>query len=222
MRGLVKWSAVLGLAVGLGWMRSADAQASYAATQDLALSAFGGLTGNYTNLEGGKNIGISAGVDLALPSFHRYRPVVEVRGTYPMTGGQIDAQREFLGGLRVERQYARWHPYVDFLVGRGQIDYQNGGFTYGNFTYLFSTSTVYSGGVGVDVDLTHHFAIRGDVQGQHWDTPFPVTPTTTTVASAKSNAVFAALGTAPQTIYPKMLTLGVVYRFDFNPHHHRR
>ena len=223
MRGLWKWSVVVGMAWGWAGLRSADAQASFAATQQLSLSAFGGLTGNWTDLEGGRNLGITAGVDLALPSYHRYRPVLEVRGTYPLEGGQIDAQKEFLGGLRVERQYTRWHPYLDVEVGRGQLDYKNGGFTYGDYTYLYSTSTVYSGGGGLDVDVTRHLAVRGDVQVQHWDTPFPATATTTPVVAtrARPEIFVAAAGTAPQTIYPTMVTLGVVYRFDFNPRHRK-
>ena len=199
MRGLLKWAGWLGIVVGLGGVRFAEAQSSFTATQPLSLSAFGGMTGNWTGLAGGRNLGITAGADLALPTYRRFRPVLEGRGTYTVAGGHIDAQKEFLGGLRVERQYTRWHPYVDFLAGRGQIDYQSGGFTYGAYTYLVSTSVVYSGGGGVDFDMSHHFAARGDFQLQHWDIPFPT-----------------------GTIYPKMATAAVVYRFDFNHHPRRR
>ncbi len=224
---LMKWAVVIAMAVGLAEVREAGAQASFTATQTLALSAFGGLSGNYTDLEGGKNLGITAGVDLALPTYHRYRPVLEGRGTYALDGGSIDAQKEVLGGLRVERQFRRWHPYLDFLAGRGQIDYQNHGFSYGDFTYISSTSTVYSGGGGLDVDLTRHLSVRGDVQVQHWDTPFPATTppvpvTVTQSARVRPDVVIGAPGTAPQTIYPTMGTLAVVYRFDFNHHYRRR
>ena len=227
MRGLLKWAGLLGVVIWLSGTRVAEAQASFAATQPLALSAYGAVTGNWTNLDGGRTLEITAGVDLALRSYRRFRPVLEARGTYPMVDGQIDAQKEFLGGLRVERQYTRWHPYLDFLAGRGQLNYKNGGFTYGAYTYLFSTSVVYSGGAGLDVDLSHHFAVRGDFQVQHWDTPFPSSSTATPVAvvvtdRARPNAFVAAAGTAPQTIYPRMATVGVVYRFDFNHHPRRR
>lgn len=208
MRGLLKWAGLMGMMVGPLGSRVAVAQSSFTATQPLAISAFGGGTGNWTGLAGGRNLGITAGADLALPTRRRFRPVLEVRGTYAFVPGQIDAQKEFLAGLRVERQYTRWHPYVDFLAGRGQMDYQNGGFTYGDLTYISSTTVVYSFGGGTDFDLSHHFAARGDLQIQHWDTPFP--PGITTA------------GTVPQTIYPKMATVGVVYRFDFNHHPKRR
>ena len=223
MRGLLKWAGLLCMACGVCEGHLAEAQASFAATQTLSLSAYGGVTGNWTGLDGGRNLGITAGADLALPTYRRFRPVLEARGTYPIADGQINAQREFLGGLRVERQYTRWHPYVDFLAGRGQLNYQHGGFTYGAFTYLVSTSAVYSGGGGVDFDLSRHFAVRGDFQVQHWDTPFPSTATasSTAVATDRLRPETITVTTAPQTIYPKMATVGVVYRFDFNHHAHR-
>lgn len=224
MRGLLKWAGLMCMLVGMCGSRVAGAQSSFTATQALSLSAFGGATGNWTELDGGRNLGITAGVDLALPTYRRFRPVLEGRGTYPVDGGHIDAQKEFLGGLRVERQNTRWHPYVDILVGRGQLNYQSGGFTYGSYTYLFSTSTVYSGGGGVDVDLSHHFAVRGDFQVQHWDTPFPSSASAipVSVLSNRARPETVVVTTAPQTIYPRMATVGVVYRFDFNHHPRRR
>lgn len=226
MRGLLTCVGLIGVLVGLSGSRGAGAQSSFTATQPLALSAFGGITGDWTNLEGGRNLGITAGVDLALPSYRRFRPVLEVRGTHSFMPGQIDAQKEFLGGLRVERQYNRWHPYVDFLAGRGQMDYQNGGLTYGDLTYISSTTAVYSLGGGADFDLSRHFSVRGDFQVQHWDTPFPSGITTTPVVVAtgrpQPQTIVVPAGAAPQTIYPRMATVGVVYRFDFNHHPKRR
>ena len=224
MRGLIQWAVMIGMAVGLSGARMAEAQASYTATQDLSLSAFGGATGNWTRIEGGRNAGITAGVDLALPTYHRYRPVLEGRGTYPIADGAIDAQKEFLAGLRVERQFGRWHPYGDFMVGRGKINYQNDGLTYGPLTYISSVSAIYSFGGGVDADLTSHFAVRGDVQVQRWDTPFPasLTTATATATGARPAVIVAAAGSLSPTVYPTMVTLGVVYRFNFNPRHHRR
>ena len=135
-------SPLLGLALfgALIWIQASplqgQARASATATQQLSLSAFGGGTGTYTNLLGGRNLGITAGADLAFMTFHRYRPVLELRGTVPIHGGQIDSQKSFLGGLAVEREFGRVHPYVDFLVGRGQITYQNGGLQVGSVIFL--------------------------------------------------------------------------------------
>lgn len=186
----------------------AQAGATATASQQLALSAFGGGTGTYTGIYGGRNLGITAGADLAFLTYHRFRPVLELRGTYPIHNGQIDAQRNFLGGLKVERDFGRLHPYADFLIGRGQIDYQRGGLLVGSVLFLSSTSTVLSPGVGLDYDLTPNWAIKGDFQYQHWNVPFAMSngaPAPVTIVQAPGG-----------TISPKVITVGAVYRFDFN------
>ena len=67
----------------LGWARASEAQ-NPTAIQRMQLSAFGGATGDFTGLGGGKNVGITAGVDLAVAPVRNWlRPTVEVRGTYP-------------------------------------------------------------------------------------------------------------------------------------------
>ena len=206
-----------------GETRTAEAQkaATSTASQQLALSAFGGGTGTYTNLLGGRNLAITAGANLAFPTFYRYRPVLELRGSYPIHGGTIDAQKNFLGGLKVERQFGRLHPYVDFLVGRGEIVYQRGGLQLGSVLFLSSTSTVFSPGVGLDYDVTPHWAAKVDFQYQHWDVPFATAngaPAPITFISTPAGIVQAS---TTGTLHPKVLTLGAVYRFDFN-HHYRR
>ncbi len=178
------------------------AQSAATAVQDLGISAFGLATGNWTNLSGGRNLAITAGGDLAFLSFHRFRPVLEIRGTYPFYGGQVDRQKAVMGGLKVERQFGNFRPYANFLVGRGVIDFQHGGYIYSGYLYIRTVSTVYSPGVGVEYDLTRHWALKADLQYQHWDTP--------AVPSGVVN--------------PRLLSAGAVYRFDFNHHAkaHRR
>ena len=176
---------------------TAIAQAIPAGTQKLQLSAFAGGTGTFTDLEAGKNFGITAGADLSFLFFRLVRPSFEIRGTYPIDGGHISAQKNFLLGPKVEYPIGRFHPYVDFLVGRGQIDYHSPGFLFGDFRYLSSTTTVYSPGLGLDYNLTHNIAIKADAQFQHWDTPV----------------------TTSGVLHPTAVTLGVLYNFDFNPHH---
>src|ERR1700727_3630557 len=80
----------------------AFAQPVPAGTQRLQVSAFGGLTGTYTGLEGGKNLGITAGADLTFLAFRQFRPSFEVRGTYPIDEGHISRQKNFLLGPKVE------------------------------------------------------------------------------------------------------------------------
>lgn len=195
MTRLNPWTSLALLASMVTLTNVAQAQAGSTASQQLALSAFGAGTGTLTGL--GKNLAVTAGVDLSFMSFRRYRPVAEIRGTYPIDNGKVAGEKNVLAGLRVERQYGSIHPYVDFLVGRGELDYK--GYQVDNFVYLKTTSTIYSPGFGVDYDLTNHWALKGDFQFQRWETPVR----------------------ASGTIYSKAVSLGAVYRFDFNPRHRR-
>jgi opacity protein-like surface antigen len=180
-----------------GLTHTALSQASPAGTQKLQLSAFAGATGTFTGFEGGKNLGITAGADLTFLGFRLFRPSFEARGTYPIDKGHISSQKNFLLGPKVEYPLGRFHPYADFLIGRGEIDYHSPGFIFGNTLYISTNTTVYSPGVGADYNFTHNLALKADAQFQHWDTPV--------VTSG--------------TIHPVALTLGVVYNFDFNPRH---
>jgi hypothetical protein len=177
----------------------AGAQATPTASKLFEISAFGGITGTYTGLSGGRNLGITAGLDVGLRSYHGFRPILEGRGTYPIDGGEIDAQKSALGGIRVEHGVLRnLTVYGDFLIGRGEIDYQNGGYPSPDGYYLFlsSTTTVLSPGAGVNYRFTDHFSGFLDGQFQHWDTP----------------------ATPSGSIWAKPLTAGVRYRFNFNRH----
>ena len=194
------WACRIGLCAaslltGL-WGDRAEAQSDATAVQPLALSAFGMGTGTYTNIEGGRNLGVTAGGDLAFLTYRRLRPVLEVRGNYPFYGGQVDRQKSFEGGLKVERQFGALRPYANFLIGRGETDFKNG-FLVGNLLYLKTVSTVYSPGFGVEYDVTPQWAAKVDFQYEYWNTPV------------------AASGTA----HPKAFSGGVVYRFDFNHHY---
>jgi hypothetical protein len=178
----------------------AVAQATPAATQPIHLSAFGGITGSYTGLEQSKNLGITAGVDVSFKPFYRLYPSAEFRGTYPIDDGTVAAEKNFLGGLKLERPYGFTHPYGDILYGRNKIDYLDGGYPNANGTLLYieSISNILSFGGGVDIDLTPHFAAKFDGQFQRYETPV----------------------TASGAIYAKAFTVGVVYRLDLNHHFH--
>jgi hypothetical protein len=172
-----------------------------AGTQQLQIAVFGGLTGTFTDLSGGKNLAITAGGDLTFLAFHSFRPSFEIRGTYPIDGGSISSQKNFLLGPKVEYPIGHFHPYADFLLGRGGIDYHSPGYTFGNVRYISSNTFVYSAGVGVDYNFTHNLLGKADVQFQHWETP----------------AVESGV------IHPIAITLGATYTFDLNPgHRHQR
>jgi hypothetical protein len=187
-----------GLALGilsiLDGAQAARGQAMPTATQESSLSVFAGATGVYTGVGGGRNLSFTAGGDFSLHSFFGFRPAVEVRGTYPIHDGGVDDQKSILAGVRVERPIGRFHPYGDFLIGRGEIDYINSN------SYLYTSTPVYSPGAGFEYDLTPHFAFRVDAQDQHWDTPVN-----------RSGSAWAKQG-----------TLAVTYRFNFNHHTKQR
>jgi hypothetical protein len=174
------------------WVSAAAAQSLPTASRPLELSAFGGVSADYTGFNGGKNGSLSAGVDLALPPYRGLRPTLELRGIYPEDKGTIVSQKAGFGGLRVDFLLGhRYHPYGDFLFGRGEMDYAAPGYPYNNYNFLVTTTYVYSPGGGVDIDLPHHLALKLDAQYQSWGG----TPTT-------SSSVHSTIG-----------TLGVVYRF---------
>ena len=176
----------------------AFSQVSGSASGPLQLSVFGAGTGTWTGLQGGKNLAVTAGVDLSFRKYRGFRPAVEVRGTYPIHGGHFVSEESFLVGPKVEYAYGKFRPYGDFLIGRGAMNYQNGGYLYTDsrgitITYFQSTSTVLSPGIGIDYSLTRQWAVKGDAQYQHWNTPV----------------------TASGTLNSKVLSAGIVYRFSF-------
>jgi hypothetical protein len=190
---------VLSLALlfaSLSWSYVAWAQ-NPTAIQRMQLSAFGGVSGVFTGLAGGKNFSFTAGTDLALPPIHRVvRPTVEIRGTYPLDHGLVSSQKSILGGLRTDFLLGhRIHPYGDFLFGRGESNYGTGYF-FGNFEYVLTTNYVYSPGGGFDYDLGDHFGVKVDGQYQRW----------------------SSAPTPSGTIWSTMVTGALVYRFNFNHH----
>ncbi len=175
----------------------ARSQSAATAVQPLGLSAFGMGTGTWTNILGGRNLGVTAGADLAFLTYRKLRPVIEVRGNYPLYDGQVNRQKSVTGGLRVERQIGPFRPYANFLLGRGEIDFKNPGLQRGDLLYIKTVTTVYSPGVGLEYDVLPQWAAKVDLQYEYWDTP--------AVASGAIN--------------PKALSVGVAYRFDFNHHY---
>jgi hypothetical protein len=191
----------MGVVLGiLGGLSKAHGQALPTAEQGSSLSVFGGGSGVFTGIKGGRNLGITAGADYTLWHFAGFRPAVEVRGTYPFYEGHVESQKSILAGVRVERRIGRLLPYGDFLIGRGEINYVNPAIVPGPFgvstRYIRTDSTVYSPGVGLEYDLTRHFAGRADGQFQRWETPV----------------------TSSGTVWAKQFTVGITYRLDFNHH----
>ena len=160
---------------------TAGAQAAPTAVRQIDFTAFGLVTGAFTGLASppgghqGRNLDITAGFDANLPSIYGVRPSLEIRGSYPIHDSNTDTQRELLGGVRAEYALHRLHPYGDFLIGGGHIDYGREDFGFITPSGLaitgYTTSTVLSPGVGVRYDLAHGFGAMADLQLQHWNSP---------------------------------------------------
>jgi hypothetical protein len=164
----------------------------------LVNETFTGLEANQTtSLRGGRNTAFTLGGDMGIYSPGRYSLAVEVRGTYPISSGNIVSEKSILGGVRFSREpsqeggLSHLRPYVDVLFGRGQLDYQNGGYVTPNLLFYQSNTNILDGGGGLEVDLTQHFSLKVDVQAQRWKTP--VLP--------------------GGTMYSKQGGVGVTYRF---------
>lgn len=173
------------------------AQATPVATESLQIAAYGGITGTYTGLRSGKNLGVTGGVDFGFLPIRGLYPTLEFRGTYPIDKGSIDSQKNVLGGLKIAAHFGRLHPYGDFLVGRGEINYGTGYQVPGMpIFYIKSSSNIISPGGGIDLKLADQLALKFDMQVQR----------------------YATRVTNSGHLYAKSATLGVVYRFDFNHH----
>ena len=185
---------------------SLTAQSMATASRGVIPSAFAGITGTYTGLDGGRNLGITAGIDIGFRPFFGLLPSIEGRGTYPVDNGSIAGEEHAEGGLRVQKRYGRFRPYADFLFGRGELNYQNGGLAVPMqaFRYVQTTSNVISPGLGVEADLSPHLAILFDGQYQIWQVPFDPSGKTSNASHISS--------------FPG--TIGVVYRFNWLKHGH--
>ena len=190
LRGAIRLAAAL-LAI-LAFASTAKAQDVPAAVARIQLFGWGGLGGNFTGVLLARNADVEAGVDLEFRKVLGLYPALEVRGLYPIAKGEVDSQKNFVGGIRLGRHVHPFSPYGDVLFGRGQIDYLNGGQPTpdGIFDVLSNTSNVLSFGGGNDFALNSRFAVKGDFQFQRYASPV----------------------TTSGYVYAKIFTVGFVYR----------
>ena len=182
------------------------AQSIPTASRGIVPSAFAGITGSFTGLDGSRNLGLTAGLDVGFHPFFGLLPSIEVRGTYPVDNGAVVGEEHAEGGLRVQKRFGPIRPYANFLFGRGELNYQNGGLAVPMqaFRYIQTTSNVISPGLGFEADITPHFALLLDGQFQIWRVPFDPSGQTPN----------------PSHIYSFPGTIGVVYRFNWLQHGH--
>ena len=180
------------LAALSGFAPEAEAQDVPAAVARIQLYGWAGIGGNFTGLLLAKNLDVEAGLDLEIRKFFGLYPALEVRGLYPIASGQVDSQKNLVGGIRLGRHVQPFSPYGDVLFGRGQINYPNGGQPNptGSFDVLSTTSNLLSLGGGTDYSLNGRFAVKGDFQFQRYASPV----------------------TTSGYVYSKVFTVGIVYR----------
>jgi hypothetical protein len=195
-------AALMLAALSAGQMVSAYGQASPTAVQPLRVSAFAGLTATDTGLASGKNAGITAGVDIGFLPLFRLYPAAELRGNYAFDQGSVDGQKSILGGLTIAVHLGRMQPYGGLLFGRGEMNYASGfQRSHTNIFYTQSSSNVISPGGGVNLTLSDRWAMKFDIQLQHWSSP---------VTSTGHQYVTSG-------------TVGLAYRFGFDrPHRNER
>jgi hypothetical protein len=179
-------------AVFLFSVHAAHAQAVPTATTNIQLSAFAGVSANYSGVQLAKNGDVTAGIDIGFRPFAGFFPALEARGLYPIAKGTVVNEKNILGGIRLGRRKERFNPYGDVLFGRGELKYPGGLSNPTNtFIILSNTSNVLSFGGGLDYNLSRHFGVKGDFQFQKYDTPV----------------------TASGSLFSKVFTAGMTYRY---------
>lgn len=164
------------------------AQASAAASRTLSLSVFAGGMRLQTDY-GDHNYGVVFGADLTR-HFRLLDAALEARATL---SGQGNAVKEdtFSGGVRVGRHFNRFHPYAEFLIGEGLINFSQPTL-FPSGPYSSDNSTVLSFGGGLDYDVARNFAVKADFSQQSW-----------------------RLGSEQNRLTPAAYTVGIVYRIPF-------
>ena len=150
--------------------KCAFAQASTTASKTEDISVFGGI--EFANPEYGPDNNTGGAIGFDFTRYFRHLPVqpsLELRANF--NSGTYADEHSYLFGLRAGYQYRRYTPYVDFLVGPGNIHYPL------NVGYTGDNSIVFDYGGGLDIDLVRNFSLKLDVQEQHWNTDtFVFTP----------------------------------------------
>ena len=164
-------------------------QATPVAVKKADISAFAAFTRVTPDWDAPSNKGFTFGVDVMKPVRWFLKPSLEFRGT--IAHGPTVNEDTYGGGVKVEHPIWRLHPYADFLISAGTITFNHPHIDARGRLYKSDNSIVYTYGGGVDYDLTPRWAAKFDYQGEHWN-----------------------LGSS-QTLTPRALTIGVVYRIPF-------
>jgi opacity protein-like surface antigen len=174
------------------------AQALVTASKAAEITAFGGYN-IYNNPDYGANTnkGFLAGADFTIFRNWWVDPSVEARFVY--TAGTGISEHAILVGPRAQKDYGRFHPYVDVLVGEGFIDYNPPPSISPKDHGDSGLSLAY--GAGIDVDLVRNFSLKADFLQQNWN--------------LGQNSLFQPDG-SNYTLTPRTVSVGVTYHFPFS------
>jgi len=170
----------------------ASAQEVPTRNQFAGLQAFGLFSYVQPHYGAASNPGGTLGADLNFRPLYFLQPSLDMRYTF---APGADVTENTLGfGPRVELTFSRLHPYLYALVGHGTITFANPIST-PTGPYTHDDSLVLGGGFGADYMLTRQLGLRAEVTQQRWN-----------------------LGNGPTSVifHPRIYSVGVDYRFDFN------
>ena len=154
---------------------NALAQASSTAGKSADIAVFGGFQGAHPDYGPYNSYGGVFGADFTRYLRFPVVPSLEFRAN--LHSNSAVSEHSYVVGLRAAVPFRFAQPYADFLVGPGSIHFP------ANVGYQSDSSTVYSYGGGLDVPIYRNFALRLDVQAQHWNTGEDTySPTLATVA----------------------------------------
>jgi len=178
---------------------AASAQEMPTKKQSASLQLFGLFSYVQPHYDPSNNLGGSFGAELNLRPLDFLQPSLDLRATFGP--GSDVSETTYDAGPRLEAEFGRFRPYVVALIGTGKLTFQHP-VIFPTGPYTHDSSTIFSGGLGADYLLTHSISIRGEVMVQRWN-----------------------LGDSPTTsviFHPRIFSVGVDYRFDFNTLHRHR
>jgi len=141
------------------------AQHESTAYKTAEISAFGGYLNLDPDVGPFHDNGFAAGIDYTRYFHFPVAPSIEIRSN--VANGTAVNEKSYLVGLRGEGTFLHiYHPYGDFLVGKGTIHYNQ--LYFGEGYILGDSSAVFSYGGGIDIDVAHDWQLKLDVQQQRW------------------------------------------------------
>lgn len=194
---LASLTAFLFLVAGLMLAPNLRAQSLATARRGAEITAFGGYSVSHPDYGGTSYNGETIGANFTLFKNWWVDPSVEVRFNH--SSNSIISENAFLVGPRVQKDYGRFHPYVDALFGVGVISYHPAP-TFSPDDHQDSGRNIAFGG-GVDFDVTRNFSAKVDFQEQNWN--------------LGKNPPFQPDG-SNYTLSPSVLTFGVTYHIPFS------